>query len=78
MLAAARPRRAGFPTARLVLGVALILGSAAPAHATFLPPPWRLAILFDRDVWAPPPALDRPVPVRPGMDPIAFEEHAHG
>jgi hypothetical protein len=78
MPAAVRHRRAGFPTAALSLIVALALGLAAPADAA-LPPPWRLAIVFDREVWAAPvaPSL-RSVPIRPGMYPVTFEERAHG
>lgn len=77
MPAAVRHRRAGFPTAALSLIVALTLGLAAPARAV-LPPPWRLAIVFDRDVWAPAAPSVRSVPIRPGMYPVTFEERAHG
>jgi hypothetical protein len=77
MPATVRHRCAGFPTAALLLAIALLLGSAAPAHA-ILPPPWRLAIMFDRDVWAPMAPSFRPVPIRPGMYPVTFEERAHG
>jgi hypothetical protein len=78
MPAAVSHRRAGLPTARLVLALALILGAPAPARAVLLPPPWRLAIVFDREVWAPAAPVVRAVPMRPGMDPVTFEERANG
>jgi hypothetical protein len=76
---AATPRRAGFPTARLaLLCAALSVGSAPPAQAVLLPPPIRLPILFDREAWAPVLTVERPVPLRAGVPPVAFEEHHHG
>lgn len=52
----------------------LVFGLPSPASATFLPPPWRLAILFDRPVWEPAVMYDRRVPLRYGMGPLTFEE----
>lgn len=72
--------RAGFPAVRLIFLIIFVVGLVAgrAADAALLPPPWRLAILFDREVWQSPVIDERAVPVRPGMSPIVFEETGHG
>ena len=68
-------RRAGFPTVRVLLAIVVfVVGVASPARATFLPPPWRLAILFDRDVWQPTPLVLLRLPLHSGALPLIFEE----
>jgi hypothetical protein len=44
------------------------LGGDPPAHAALAPPPLRLAHIFDRPVWQPPPAAHLPFPIRPAID----------
>jgi hypothetical protein len=62
----------------LLAAAVLVLGLTSPAQAIFLPPPWRLAILFDRPVWEPAAGYERRVPLRYGMEPLTFEERVHG
>jgi hypothetical protein len=71
----AAPWRAGFPTVRVLLAIAVfVVGVASPVQATFYPPPWRLAILFDRDVWQPTPLVLLRLPLHSGAVPLTFEE----
>ncbi len=45
-------RRVAFPAIRCLLAVMLITVTVAhPARATLLPPPMRLALLFERTPW---------------------------
>jgi len=67
MPAAATLRRAGFPTALVLIGLTIVWVS--PARAALAPPPWRLARVFAREMWGPStPRL--PVPVVSGSAPI--------
>lgn len=66
-------RRAGFPTVRLNLAALLVVVlSGGPARAALSPPPVRLALLFEREVWSRKEVL-LPIPVRPGTGPIPYE-----
>jgi hypothetical protein len=66
-------RRAGFPTVRLSLAALLVVVlSGGPARAALSPPPVRLALLFEREVWSRNEVL-LPIPVRPGTGPIPYE-----
>lgn len=66
-------RRAGFPTARIALaGLLILLLHAGPARAALSPPPVRLALLFERELWGR-SEVTLPIPVRAGVGPIPFE-----
>ncbi|MEX1209012.1 MAG: hypothetical protein WEE36_10505 [Acidimicrobiia bacterium] len=66
-------RRAGFPTARIALaGLLILLLHAGPARAALSPPPVRLALLFEREMWSR-SASTLPIPVLPGAGPIPYE-----
>lgn len=66
-------RRAGFPTARLVIaGLLILLLHAGPARAALSPPPVRLALLFERELWSRNEVV-LPIPVLPGAGPIPYE-----
>lgn len=65
-------RRVAFPTTRCLLAVLLVVvASAIPARATLLPPPIRLAILFERTPW--PEAAPHEEPVPPGHIVLRWE-----
>jgi len=70
MPTAAALRRVGFPTALTVLLVGPLWVS--PVRAALSPPPFRLAQVFEREIWGQVPA-PLPVPVRPGGGPIPYE-----
>ena len=70
MPAAALLRRAGFPTALVLLLV--LVAWTGPVRAALSPPPIRLAQVFAREIWGD-PADPLPVPVRTGGSPIPFE-----
>jgi hypothetical protein len=66
-------RRAGFPTARIALaGLLILLLDAGPARAALSPPPVRLALLFEREMWSRSVSI-LPIPVLPGAGPIPYE-----
>ncbi|MEE9297549.1 MAG: hypothetical protein V3V29_00745 [Acidimicrobiia bacterium] len=67
-----RVGRVGFPTIRCLLAALLVvIASAIPAGATLLPPPIRLALLFERTPWADVIASAEPVP--PGHIVVRWE-----
>lgn len=55
------------------MALCLTVVMVAPAGAALAPPPVRLALLFEREKWAPTALPHRPVPLLYGAGPIAYE-----
>jgi hypothetical protein len=50
----------------------ILLLHAGPARAALSPPPVRLALLFEREIWGRSEVI-LPIPVLPGAGPIPYE-----